>query len=558
MADRSKIFAPLPRLAKAALLATSTFVASAGALAQVNETGPVAPLRFRNDYFGYALGVGPRLTYSDNIGLANDGLEESEFGVGSAVIGSAIYSTRRFTGVADAAINTSFLVDEGELAVNQDVGVVGTATLIENLLFIDLAGATARQLAGDNARFSQNLFAARQQRLNVHNFAFSPYLNRRFNDGSAAELRYRFSQVFIDNDDAFGDLFNDDSTGQEIVASYNTGEKFDRLQVGVSAFGVRTSESGARLIGDFEYEQGSAVVDAQLALSERFSIAGSVGYDEVDTTAPAGFIPDDELSGVYWDAGFRARPGNRTNISLRYGRRYDDDFINADVRYQLSDRVSFGVGASRSFRTRAQSVSTQYEALQRRVLDFAEQVRGGSTRSASEIVDSLTRSYANRFDAQTIGIGVSNDAFARLSGVFGRTTVGAQANYSDTDFGFRQIETIGGGLSAQRQTSRRGRAYTNLFYRYADTTVDPLQCQTFPAFFGLDTTQPGFDVVAECALVASGNGKTNTVGGRLGYSYRVFQNVSAFGEFAHTQRFSRNPGLEYDENSFTAGLQVDF
>ena len=565
MSDTARtFFAPLPRRAKAALLAASAGAAVIGAASafaqELQVPGPQAKLRFRNDYFGYGLSVGPRATYTDNIDLAPDGFKESEVAASVAANGSAIWSSNRVTAIVDGSLDFSYLVDRGDFVVNQDIGAAGTVTVADNLFYIDAAGSTSRQLAGENARFSRNINAGRGQRVNLHNLALSPYLNRRFADGSAVELRYRVSQVFIDDDaNVFGANFNNDSRTQEAIANYQTGERFDRVQLGFTAYGNKTREYGSAALEDFEYEQATGVVDAQLALNTRFALTGAVGYDEVDTTAPAQFIPVDQLSGLFWRAGFRARPGPRTDVRLEYGRLYDYDFVDANISYDLSNRLNFTANASRSFRTRAQAVTTQYEALQRRTLDFVERLREGETGDAEGIINALTQANDQRFLGQNVGFGVANEANARLSAVLGaRSTANLYGFYNDTDFSFRRITTFGGGLGGTHQLSRRLTAYGDLFYRHVDSNVDLGSCLSDPRLFGFDTAVPGFDPAVECGSLVAQNATTNAVGGRVGASYRLARNASAFGEYSHTQRFSQNALLEFGENAVTAGVQVEF
>lgn len=557
-----KFFEPLPRRAKAALLATSAVFAvigAASAVAQEQDTGPQAQLRFRNDYFGYGLSVGPRATYTDNINLSPDLNKEDEVALSAAANGSAIYSTNRVTAIIDGSLDVSYLLDASDIVASQDVGAVGTITLAENLFFIDAAGSTSRQLAGDNARFSRNINAGRDQRVNVHNLALSPYLNRRFNDGSAVELRYRINQVFIEDGAGAGQLFNNDSRTQEAIASYQTGERFDRVEVALTAYGNKTREYGSSALSDFDFRQATGLAEMQFALTERFALSGAIGYDEVDSTAPAQFIPAERLSGLFWRAGFRARPGRRTDIRLEYGERYDDDFIDANLSYALSNRLNFSASAGRSFRTRAQAVSTQFEALQRRTLDFVERLREGEVGDAEEIVDALTRANRQRFSAQNIGFGIANEANARLTALFGtRSSANVYGFYSDTDFSYRAITLYGGGVGATHQLSRRLSAFGDIFYRNVDSTIDPASCLADPRLFGLDVTLVGFDPVFECNRLVEQNGVTDTIGGRFGASYRLARNASVFGEYSHTERFSENAILEYGENTFTAGLQVEF
>ncbi|NWG92154.1 MAG: hypothetical protein HXY21_06545, partial [Parvularculaceae bacterium] len=146
--DREKLLRPLPRNAKRALLATASIVivSHAIALAQEDDTGPKAPLRFRNDYFGYGLAVGPRVSYTDNINLTPTNRDD-ELAFSIAANGSAIYSTNRFSGIIDGSLDVSYLTDQADVVASQDVGAASTTTIAENWLYFDAAGSTSRQLA---------------------------------------------------------------------------------------------------------------------------------------------------------------------------------------------------------------------------------------------------------------------------------------------------------------------------------------------------------------------------------------------------------------------------
>lgn len=561
--NRARLMKPLPRAAKRALLFASGAMvfAHAAALAQGQQSGPSAPLQFRNDYFGYGLAIGPRVTYTDNIALAPSGFRDDEFAAGIQTNGSAIYSTNRFTGIVDGSFDVSYLTNQSKLVASQDVGGAGTVTVFDNLFYVDIGASSARQLAGENARFSNNVNAGRNQRVDVSNFVVSPYFNRRFADGSAAELRYRFGQVFINggNSNPQRAVFDRNSRTQEVIATYSSGNKFSGVNADLTAYGLKSKDYGGTIVQDFDYEQGSLQADLEVALTDRFALAGTVGYDDVDTSATSAFIPQDRLTGVFWNAGFRARPGRKTDLLLKYGRRYDGDFITGSLRYDISERIQFSANAGRTFQSRAGASATQYQALQRRTLDFVDSLRtDGAMGDATGVIDSLTRVARQRYGSQQIGLGVSNDATASLSGVFGRTTASAYLGYHDTDYGFRTITNYAGGITANRSLSRRMSAYTNIFYRHVKSGGDPTACLADPASFYLDPTAPGFDPIQACDALLGFQGKTDTVGGRIGLSYRVYQNVSAFGEFAHTERFSQVAVQEYGENSVTAGLQLEF
>lgn len=547
---------------KSSLLVAVAVEAMVMTSASAQITSPSAPLRFKNNLFGYASSFSPRVTFTDNIDLQEEPLDDNDLILTSFFSGSAIFSNRRFTGLLNGDIDLSYLTVDGDFRINQDIGGTGTATIAENWVYLDVSGQTSRQLIGDNASFSSNRNAGRDQQANVHSFSLSPYVYHQFPNQSAVELRYRFSQVFIDgNDSGAGpgaDEFLNDSQTNEALISFQTGALFDRLRLVVSAYGNNTVEDGSIVVPRFEYQQGSILAEGQFALNRSFSLSGAIGFDEVSTESVVPLFDDDTLSGLFWRAGFTARPGRRTQLRLEYGQRYDDDFIDASLNYRVSQRFTLTAGAARTFQTRAQSITRRFRSLQLSTLQFADQIRQGAELSPEALINSVNAIGGGRLDAQAVGIGASNTAFARVNGVFDRTNVSLRAEYSDTDFGFRQNQSFGGTFNITRELSRKTEAYGNLFYRHADTSIDTTNCIQAPFLFGLDTSVPGFDPVVSCNEFAATNGVTDTVGGSVGFSHQFYKNLAFFGEYSHTQRFSEITTLEYTENSVTAGLTLDF
>lgn len=551
---------------KAALLSGAALViACSGAAAQLGAVaggGAGSPLRMRTDYLGYAASVSPRVGYSDNIELAPKGLEKSTALLSTFFSGSAIYSSKRFTGIANGDLDLSFRTDNSDFFVNQNVGGAGTFTVADNALYVDVAGSSSRQLLGDNARFSQNLSAARNQRANVNTYSVSPYIYHEFVDNSSAQLRYRFSQVFINDDNAGanpfrGDFLND-SRSQEVLASYNTGSKFQRFRFALSGYGNRTIEDGSVIFPRFKYEQGTVTAEMQLALSSSFFLSGAVGYDDINTDTFPGLFDDNALSGVFWRAGFAARPGRRSSVRIEYGRRYDDDFVDASISYDISSRLSFTAGAGQRFETRAQQVSSQFVDQQRSILEFADRLREGAELSPDAVIEIANRFAYRNTSAQTAGIGVSKVAYAQLRGAYDRTEILLTGDYQDTDFGFRRNKIASANLNVRRELSRRLTAYGGVFYRRSDTDFDQATCTTSPFLFGFDVTDPLFDPVTACNDFAMNNGLTKTLGGRVGAAYRLYENLSVFGEYSHTKRFADFSLLEYDENTVVGGLTLEF
>ncbi|MEM9169855.1 MAG: hypothetical protein AAGC56_09385 [Pseudomonadota bacterium] len=533
--------------------------AVSGAIAQVVE--PRAPLRFRTDYLGYAASVSPRLIYTDNIDLLPDGQREDDLIASTVFSGAAIFSSPRFTGLLRGDLDLSYLTQAQDFRVNQDVGAVGTFTLADNLFFLDVSGRTTRQLIGDNARFSPNINASRGQRADVNTFSVSPYFHRRFADNSAAELRYRFTKVLINDDDSdfangFQEFLNDSRT-QEVLAAYDSGARFERIRLNLSAYGNETVEEGSDLAPRFEFQQGSLQAAAEVPLSDQFSLSGAIGYDDIETETVFNAFDDEALSGVFWRAGFIARPGRRSFLRLEYGQRYDDDFIDAEASYQVSSRLQVSAGASRTFQTRSQFVNSRFQALTQDTLLFAESLREGAELDPAAVVDAATQFAPFGFEAQTVGIGVSNDAFVQVNGAYDRTAFAVGLNYQDADFGFTTNENYQAIANVTRRLTRRLDAYGGAFYRRSDVGINRAACLADPSIFGLDPAAPGFSAALACDDTNFLNGLTTTVGGQVGLAYRIYENLSLFGEYTRTDRFADEELFEYTENAVALGLTLD-
>lgn len=545
---------------KRALAAGAAFgLLGSGSLAQV--TDPQAPLALDNSWSGFAASISPRVSYSDNLRLAPDGFRDDEYIVSALLSGGAVISTQRISGLVLGDLDFSQLIDDGDFVVNQNLGAAATATIADNLFYIDVAGRTARDLVGDNARFSGNLNAARDQRANVHSLTASPYIYRRFADLSSVEARYRFSQTFIDDSgSAFRGGLND-SQSHEALVSYESGGLFDTVRFRVGAYGNMTEEMGADGPSPvFEYDQGSVFSEAQFALSRSVFLSGAVGYDEIDTKAGAAlFFVDEDLSGVFWRAGVTLRPGRRSNMRIEYGERYGDDFIDADLRYQISDRVSLSARAVREFQTRVQGVNARFRGAQTDTLDYIDRLREGASLEPRGVIEAANQ-YADTVNgrgAQTSGVRVTDRASAVLAANLGRTTATLSANYNDSDFGFREIETIAGRLNIRRDLSRKATVQLGVDYRHTDSSFTAAQCEVAPILFGFSFFGDD-DVATFCAEASNGEAPTHTVVARAGLAYQLYKNVSAFGEYAHSQRFSDLPSLEYGENIVTLGVILDF
>lgn len=549
---------------------------------------PAPPLRLKSDFLGYSVSVSPRVGYSDNINLvpqtfldnAPEDFVDDEILLSTLTTANAIVSTRRFTGLISGDLDLSYLTNSEDFVVNQRIVAAGTATIAENLAYLDIAGGSTRQLIGENAAFSQNPSAARGERANVYTVAASPYLFREFSDQSSAELRYRFSQSFVDDansntvqnaraaaetqpdfdPDDFSDFLNNSQT-HEVLARYESGRLLDRFLFVATAYGNSTEDTGSDFLPEFSFEQGSLTLEGQYALTRKFALSGAVGYDEIDTNGSNAFFDDDDLSGVFWRAGFVLRPGRRTRAQLEYGRRFDDDFIQADIAYQISRRFLFTANANRSFQTRSLSNAQQISQNSRVILDFADNLRAGGEGNPRGIIDQavqLAGVATGGLNAQLNGFGPTNNASVRLAGEFGKSVLSIGGLYQQSDFGFREFESLAVTLDLTHNLSRKVTIYGNVLYRFADDGIIVDNCVAQPEFFLTPDQVIGSTVLAECLELDALTGTSNTLSESIGLTYQLGRRTRAFGQYARTDRFSEMDNLDFTENALSAGVIIDF
>ncbi|MEM8934773.1 MAG: hypothetical protein AAGC77_00005, partial [Pseudomonadota bacterium] len=255
---------------KATLIAgASIFVLTAQAAAQ--SIAPSAPLRLQTDYLGYGFAMSPRVSYSTNIDLAPDGQKEDEFALSNAFSAGAIVSAPRVTAIFLGEADLSYLVEQDDFVINQDAGGSATFTAIDDWVYLDIAGSAQRQLAGDEARISGNLNAARQQRANVYSIFGSPYVFHRLSRESTIEARYAYSQFFVNDSGTdigggVGDFYND-SRSHEVLARYDSGDLFSFARFRVGGFARDTTEDGSDILPRFEYRQASAYAETEYAIT---------------------------------------------------------------------------------------------------------------------------------------------------------------------------------------------------------------------------------------------------------------------------------------------------
>lgn len=297
----------------------------------------VVPEGFFNGEWRITYSGSASVTFTDNIDLDPDGERDAGLitraGPGVQISGNSARVSAGFN-AALAGVNQFGGDDEGFAL---DPNVIGTSTteLLPDRLFFDLSTSVTRQLL-DSRRSSSASGASTSNRDVVATMSASPYFVHRLGNFADAEWRYRITPVLVDSGD------NSDVLTHEGSVDLQSGRDFSRL-------GWSWSNRASQEIRSDEDNIHTASTDLGIdyALWRRFSLIGSVGYEYRDGDENDDF----NFDGITWSAGFNWQPNPDLSLQATYGRRDDDESLDASLDYRLGAKTSIRASYSESLET---------------------------------------------------------------------------------------------------------------------------------------------------------------------------------------------------------------
>lgn len=270
-----------------------------------------------------------RATWTDNVNLDRAGRESDV--VLSAEPGLNIEAnSNRLNGTIDYAPTVLvFLDNTSETDVRQYLSANMTGEVLRETMFVDFGGAIGQRFASLDGPVTSSEFNFSTNRRTVQNYFVRPRLTRDFGSFAEASANYIFSYSDIGNPSGVQDRFSNSSRhGGSVVI--NSGSAFNRL--GWSLRGEYDNVERRRIAARFE--DYLARGEVSLALSRQLTLLASGGYEKTEDATLA------DRNGAVWDAGFRWRPGPRTDLSFRGGRRFGSETFTGSLSYQLSEESS--------------------------------------------------------------------------------------------------------------------------------------------------------------------------------------------------------------------------
>jgi uncharacterized protein (PEP-CTERM system associated) len=456
-----------------------------------------------------SFGIGFTETFSDNVDLDPKGQENAAILSDLNVSANLRTTSARVKSSWDGLFTLRFQTagdDEG-FSLLPDIAGFSKVEAVEDLFFVDISSSVSREILNRREADTES------NRDTVQTYHVSPYLVNRFGGFASAELRYALDLV-SSGDDAGGGADNEvsDTTAQTVSFDLNSGIDFQRLRWSITAL---ASEVGRSAAGDISAR--GVELTTEYAVVRSFSLLGSLGYESFEEDQVNGV----DFQGSTWRAGFRWRPGRRTDLEMTYGRRLDDENLDTRLTYDIGPRTRLTVSYNESLGTGGQRLVSDLSLLgvddvTGLLVDLTTGLPFDPNGSPTSIADEVTRS--KNFQAALTATRGRN-SFS-LNAIYRKQEQVRSLANPDDEKGFVFSVSWGRRLSRRTNFSFQGSFENTKF------TLDDREDKEYSFSTNID--------------------------------YNIFRNVNTFASYAYRRQDSTLDSEEYTENSISFGLRRTF
>lgn len=480
---------PLPGRRRRESLAFGVALAACTAVTIVSQPSDGVAAEYRLEQ-----SVGTRISFTDNVDLDPDG-EKDPGVVNTLSYGTEFSATgRRLTLSLSSDLGVESENASG-LSFEQDVRAFGSAEIFEDFLFLD-ANASSNQAVIDSASpVSGSRGADEDDTASVHILEVVPYVRQRFGRWADAELRARHTETLVTGEDDDDDTSDERDMQQTLTVT--SGNALNRLGLELELDRQKTVLLDRDDPGN-ELEERLGSLTTNYAFSRFFTGIVRFGYVDVDLDGTR------DLDGPLWDVGFQLN-GTRGSLLLTYGRRYDDDRIEAQLNYAVTPRWRVFGSLDRTLDTSLSSA-----ARERRGDPLDPTIGLDPSEFGQDLDEGASLVYSGR-------LGIAGD--------YGRDTFGITSTYTDREFEARTETTVTLNANWSRELSRDLSSSLSLEASDVDSDDD-------------DSEQ--------------------TLAGTARISYNIAENARVFTGFSRTQRFTETVSDEYTENVIFFGGRLGF
>ena len=284
--------------------------------------------------------------------------------------------TRRFEGnlTYDPSINI-YARNSNQSYVGQNFSGTGLATLVPDLLFLDVRGFAAVQSTSGGYGPNTTTALNRQNQTQSTSFSVSPYISHRFGGTGTVEAGYTLSYSANSNVTGvtsntsnpqfsagqFGLLTpnqtapNSNYVSNEEHASFTTGEDFGRLN-------HRVAVSATQYSGNGVYQgayRSLETYDLAYAASRFVTLLGEIGHESIHY----GGVPPVRIDDAVWNVGAKLAPNADSSLTLTYGHHDGADAATFDGRYDATARLRLYARYTEGLSTSAEDTSNALAAV---------------------------------------------------------------------------------------------------------------------------------------------------------------------------------------------------
>ncbi len=456
-----------------------------------------------------SFGIGLTETFSDNVDLDPKGQEKtavlSDLNVSAHLRTTSARVKSSWDGFFTLRYQTAG--DDEGYSLLPNIAGFSNVEAVEDLFFVDISSSVSREILNRREADTES------NRDTVQTYHVSPYLVNRFGGFASAELRYALDLISSGDDGGGGaDDEVSDTTTQTVSFALNSGIDFQRLRWSITAL---ASESGRSDEGDISRRR--VTLDTEYAIVRSFSLLGSIGYESLKEDELNG----EDFQGPTWRAGFRWRPGRRTNLEMTYGRRDDDENLDARLTYDIGPRTRLTVSYAERLATGDQRLVRDLsligvDPITGELIDLNTGLPFDPNNAPTSITDDVTRSKTFR---------------AVLTATRGRNSFSLNAIYrkqededsladSDDEEGFAFSGSWSRRLNRRTNFSFRGSFENTKF------TLDDREDKEYSVSTNID--------------------------------YNIFRNVNTFASYVYRRQDSTLDSAEFTENRISFGLRRTF
>ncbi len=359
-------------------------------------------------------------TYTDNVFLTSTNRQSDWLTTPTGSL-DITGKTERTQVAAEYSVSGDFYAANSQLnGYRQNLLTVNTFEAVKNTLSVDLRASIDQDNIAQTGPQAATLRSGLANQTQVANATITPSYTAKLGNWGVANLSYSLNEVaYFNGGNNTTDNNLGNSTQQNLVAQLGSGAIFTQL-----TWDVNISDSISRG-SDTHLDQQTAEVDAEYRINSTFRVPVTVGYDNF-TEDDSGFASSD-ISGLFWNTGIHFVPGPRTDLVLRYGRRYDKPYESGKLTYKIFDNLTFTASYDIEVQTQQQGLANGLQGIgvdgNGNIVNPITNLPGTPNQIANNLVNAVYRSRSFQF-----GVG----------GVHGLNFFNVTGQITSRDFGTTQ------------------------------------------------------------------------------------------------------------------------